>query len=1603
MTDVANYTWVGRSAVKFTWSSTLTRTLRFQDYTWNGTAIILHARHDQKSHGNWANAMPMPEISFARLRRLRVDDESDLNDRVRGMLINWTTTAAPWEEVQAVARSLVAGRSVEDAVDDFLEMKGISEDNENYARVRGIMLTNTESTKELLAAINSHAVSQKLYRGLSQVDVQREFKVGETFSESITSWTGKEELAANFAAGGYGFRPTPEGKERTSTGKVVMVLEGSEMHGLNVSKYVPASENKELREAQEYLTSGHYKVTSVTKKIYHHVLQPFKSKNPFEQMFEPKGFGDEEITFVTVTRIGNAVPDDLRLAEIELHAVHDQRTHGSWAHGNPADLPQGKYMVRSAVHDVDLHHMTRANHIYRGMTEEEFNATVARGTGVHSRQDLSGAGSGEQGTAFSATAADAESFIDNGTTDPRLTGRPTYIVEIAGHSGTKQHSSGTYTMRKGERMPASRISRVFKVTAVGNELVAEEIPGEKFRPLTRRKQIIERLKTVALTRVPEVIHALEPEIEMIEPTLDVGAASFAELIALYSEDQPREPAGTSEGGQFASVASGQVSGVTASAKKILKWMGDSEQAKAIQKAVDERFISVSTTKETQKGTAYYLTSSGLAVRATGDNLNVHPIISDMLYHPEGAEKTPEGELVDWQAPDEETEDERMADWDDAMNAGFIRYRERAGQAVFQGKINADELDSMAGLLWVKHGFKEVFIEDHEKGLVLRVTREQWEENHFKLGNLWRKLQRGKIKSDTSEEGDMIFAELKARFALYDEFRLHAVHDQSTHGNWADGGAVLELAKAKGYDIGDIRNSKPDAAYWVFADGTTISGQVTEDKEGRQKTITIDGKPETVWVPAGKPDTHSDIAATLGKTDEQMFTAGAIRFRRFVPNDAIYEGYELNGKQWDLINRDIAHRGYDAVSIDTKGFNGLISKAEFVAADYDVRKVIAKKQAERGIKMYPPKYKQTIPEFDPSFLQEAERIRLRESWGIKLHGQHDQSSHGNWADGNFSEAFARATKANPKIVIGTIDHIDPGMPYLVAPDGTTLGSKREAIGHEDLAKAAGFKATEGAGFTREAIKQGLMRMEETRTMRSFGLDGTFEVYNLTPAHAKNIDKLFASRNYDKVWIDIATEHQAYSVFHKPITRQEWDYAGKSIENVLIERQRLPRQMIPEFDPSFLQQAERKTLRDSERIRLHAQHDQSTHGSWAHGGGMAIANPRFREWFGKSKVRDESGQPLVVYHATSGDFNEFDMQKSESLGMHFGTPEQANVVAKIQRLTPGVNIMPVYLRLENPIVLSEDIGFTEPEPTVEALVAEGYMTKKEQESLRADFDKVENVPPPYDDVYADRRRQARMGALRKIEGILKRKGYDGIIYPNQFEVGELPDDPDNAPFPLSYAVFSPEQIKSATGNIGAFRRTARNIAAAEKITLHGDHDQKSHGNWATGGSDIAEEWLKRSAAIKTNIKAESESDKATIEYMKGIASMQEHPELTTEGYVLEHGERFTPQPLPKGIKRGTIKECFRNAALLAMDSDEYTYVEGIAHMGIIPMHHAWVVDKQGNVIDNTWRTPGLSYLGVKFPKKELMRRLAKQKTFGMLGYDSSIFNEAVDKLEKETKKK
>lgn len=99
-----------------------------------------------------------------------------------------------------------------------------------------------------------------------------------------------------------------------------------------------------------------------------------------------------------------------------------------------------------------------------------------------------------------------------------------------------------------------------------------------------------------------------------------------------------------------------------------------------------------------------------------------------------------------------------------------------------------------------------------------------------------------------------------------------------------------------------------------------------------------------------------------------------------------------------------------------------------------------------------------------------------------------------------------------------------------------------------------------------------------------------------------------------------------------------------------------------------------------------------------------------------------------------------------------------------------------------------------------------------------------------------------------------------------------------------------------------------------------------------------------------------------------------------FIYKNGEMFQPNSFPKNLRRGNMKECYRNATLLVIGHPQYSYVEGYA-MNIIPTMHAWCIDKKGKVIDPTWND-GKEYFGVAFNRDFLFKSITKAKRYGLI---------------------
>jgi GGDEF domain-containing protein len=169
--------------------------------------------------------------------------------------------------------------------------------------------------------------------------------------------------------------------------------------------------------------------------------------------------------------------------------------------------------------------------------------------------------------------------------------------------------------------------------------------------------------------------------------------------------------------------------------------------------------------------------------------------------------------------------------------------------------------------------------------------------------------------------------------------------------------------------------------------------------------------------------------------------------------------------------------------------------------------------------------------------------------------------------------------------------------------------------------------------------------------------------------------------------------------------------------------------------------------------------------AQAGRQLTSTPEFQNWFGDSKVVDENGQPLVMYHGSyaADKFSSFSVKGNSYLGIYLSSdPSYAS--------TYGNAVLPVYVKIENPFVINLPDEF-------------GY-------------NGVISIDGKIIGFYRE--------LTEEVIDTLKAKGYDGIqVHINEtLPSGRLPAKS------FEIVAFSPEQIKSVF-NRGTFDPTNPNI--------------------------------------------------------------------------------------------------------------------------------------------------------------------------------------------------
>ena len=168
-----------------------------------------------------------------------------------------------------------------------------------------------------------------------------------------------------------------------------------------------------------------------------------------------------------------------------------------------------------------------------------------------------------------------------------------------------------------------------------------------------------------------------------------------------------------------------------------------------------------------------------------------------------------------------------------------------------------------------------------------------------------------------------------------------------------------------------------------------------------------------------------------------------------------------------------------------------------------------------------------------------------------------------------------------------------------------------------------------------------------------------------------------------------------------------------------------------------------------------------------------DPNFQRFFRGSKLRDEYGEPQRMYHATPENFSEFKAgginPKISGNAIWMGPYADYQPAfhriggSQVNRFREGANVMPLYARMENPLLIDDKAM----EDWASTVFAGGSR-------------EFPNLMPQH---WVDN---------------IRSEGYDGIMYTPPEKVlpsGETSRDQE-------YIVFDPKQIKSASGNRGTY---------------------------------------------------------------------------------------------------------------------------------------------------------------------------------------------------------
>jgi hypothetical protein len=205
------------------------------------------------------------------------------------------------------------------------------------------------------------------------------------------------------------------------------------------------------------------------------------------------------------------------------------------------------------------------------------------------------------------------------------------------------------------------------------------------------------------------------------------------------------------------------------------------------------------------------------------------------------------------------------------------------------------------------------------------------------------------------------------------------------------------------------------------------------------------------------------------------------------------------------------------------------------------------------------------------------------------------------------------------------------------------------------------------------------------------------------------------------------------------------------------------------------------------------------------------PAFKAWFGDSVVKDEAGNPLVVYRGQHGASGELESRLG---ALSFGSREAASLYASEPNdrrdFAEAPVVFPVYLSIQKPVILNLDDPFIDVTDAAEAsglapaeiatkfkdaIENTGRWEALQDEGFTSVADMVERAPERLNELYFNAYEAFDDADL--VERF-KANGYDGAVHIGN---GETATEAE-------YKVFSPNHVKSVF-NRGTFDPNELNI--------------------------------------------------------------------------------------------------------------------------------------------------------------------------------------------------